>query len=176
LAAGAPKRGQKCIPLLPDLGIGWQGRDVHRALCVGNRAFVERSNAHGQSIDKGVEFREAERGPFQSARSVLADVQPGQALLWKYVPGRLKLIGLIKCTDMEMGFVGQADGFAGQGRPTPGTKASRRSSRRRIELGYLTFGDRILGMLKRYEDPKRVPHYASDSFGNGTNTPPSVHR
>jgi hypothetical protein len=137
--------------------IGWQGRDVHQALCVGNRAFVERSNAHGQSIDKGVEFREAERGPFQSARSVLADVQPGQALLWKYVPGRLKLIGLIKCTDMEMGFVGQADGFAGQGRPAPGAKASRRSSRRRIELGYLTFGDRILGMLKRYEDRSGCP-------------------
>jgi hypothetical protein len=42
-------------------------------------------------------------------------MQPGQTLLGKYVPRRLKSFGLIKCTDMEMGFGGQADGFAGQG-------------------------------------------------------------
>jgi hypothetical protein len=44
----------------------------------------------------------------------VAQVQPWQLLLRKYVPRRMKARGLVKCTDMEMRFGRQTHAFASQ--------------------------------------------------------------
>lgn len=67
------------------------------------------------------------------------------------VPLRLKSRGLIKCADMEMRFGRQALAFAGQRRPAVGTK-SPPGPRRRVELGYLTFGNDVSSALECCED------------------------
>jgi hypothetical protein len=71
-------------------------------------------------------------------------------LLREHVPRWLKFDRPIECTDMEMRFRRQwpTQAFAGQGRAAPGTKPAPRSSRRRIELHYLTLCDRISGVIK----------------------------
>src|SRR6266481_1650447 len=81
----------------------------------------------------------------------VAHMKPRQTLLGEYVPRRLKLRGSIKCADMEMRFSRQGLAFAGQRRPAPGAK-SPPSTGRRIELGYLTFGDGIRRAVECHED------------------------
>src|SRR6267142_5386920 len=81
----------------------------------------------------------------------VAHMKPRQTLLGEYVPRRLKLRGLIKCADMEMRFSRQGLAFAGQRRPAPGAK-SPPSTGRRIELGYLTFGNGIRSAVECHED------------------------
>lgn len=96
-------------------------------------------------------------------------MQPGQALLREYVPRRMKLRGITKCSDMEMSFIRQLLALAGQRRPAVGTKSPPPAGRR-IELGYLTFGNDIRVALKCHEDRDRrtamlaatfamAPHY-----------------
>ena len=81
----------------------------------------------------------------------VAHMKPRQTFLGEYVPRRLKLGGSIKCADMEMRFSRQGLAFAGQRRPAPGAK-SPPSTGRRIELGYLTFGNGIRSAIECHED------------------------
>ena len=81
----------------------------------------------------------------------VAHMKPRQTLLGEYVPRRLKLGGSIKCADMEMRFSRQALAFAGQRRSAPGAESPPPTGRR-IELGYLTFGDRVSGVFECNED------------------------
>ena len=78
-------------------------------------------------------------------------MQPTEALLREYVPRRLKSLGLVKCSDMEMRFSRQGLAFAGQRRPTPGAKSPPPPGRR-IELCYLTFGNGIRRAVECHED------------------------
>ena len=81
----------------------------------------------------------------------VAQMQPGQALLREYVPRWLKSRGLVKCANMEMRFGRQPLAFAGQCRPALGAKSAPRP-RRGVELGYLAFGNSIIGPLECRED------------------------
>src|SRR5262249_24125300 len=88
------------------------------------------------------------------ARSV-AHRKPRQVLVGEDVPGWPKFARAVECADMEMRLGRQAHGFARQGRSTPGAKPACGSSRRRIELGYLTFCDRIRGVFECGKDRSR---------------------
>src|SRR5207253_10849388 len=57
---------------------------------------------------------------------------------------------------MEMRFSRQALAFAGQRRSAPGAESPPPTGRR-IELGYLTFGDDISGALECRKDGDRCP-------------------
>ena len=81
----------------------------------------------------------------------VAQMQPTEALLREYVPRRLKSLGLVKCSNMEMRFSRQGLAFAGQRRPTPGAKSPPPPGRR-IELCYLTFGNGIRRAVECHED------------------------
>ena len=81
----------------------------------------------------------------------VAHVKPRQTLLGEYVPRRLKLRGSIKCADIEMRFSRPRLAFAGQCRPAPGAKSPPPAGRR-IELGYLTFGNGIRSAIECHED------------------------
>ena len=54
--AWAAKRSEEGVPLGLDLHIGRQARDVDETLGLGDGLLVERCNAHGQRLDKSVEF------------------------------------------------------------------------------------------------------------------------
>src|SRR5436305_10726257 len=92
-------------------------------------------------------------GAYTNSPAILsvAHRKPRQTLLGEYVPRRLKLRGLIKCADMEMRFSREGLAFAGQRRPAPGAK-SPPSTGRRIEFGYLTFGNGIRSAAECHED------------------------
>ena len=97
-------------------------------------------------------FIQTEIGARPSVRSLsgrpLAHRHPRQVLFGEYVPGWPKLAGAVKCADIEMRLGRQAHGFASQCRAAPDAKPAPGSSRRRIELRYLTFSDRISGVLE----------------------------
>ena len=78
-------------------------------------------------------------------------MQPRQALLRENVPRRSKSCGLIKSADVEMRFSWQGLAFARQRRPAFGAKAPP-PTRRRIELGDLTFGHAVGGAVECHED------------------------
>ena len=76
-------------------------------------------------------------------------VQPGQALLGKVLFAcRLKARGLNERTNMEMRFRRPRQAFASQGRAASAAEATSRLPRRRIELGYLAFGNGISFAVK----------------------------
>ena len=77
-------------------------------------------------------------------------MQPRQTFLREDVPRRPKMPSFVKGADMEMRFGRQrpAQAFAGQSRPAPGAKPAPGSSRRRIELRYLTLCDLISGVFE----------------------------
>ena len=56
---------------------------------------------------------------------------------------------------MEMRYRWGWQAFAGQRRPAPGAKSSLGFPRRRIKLGYLTFGNRISFAVECHEDRNR---------------------
>ena len=56
---------------------------------------------------------------------------------------------------MEMRYHWGWQAFAGQRRPAPGAKSSPGFPRRRIKLGYLTFGNRISLAVECHEDRNR---------------------
>ena len=73
------------------------------------------------------------------------------------MPCWLKLGRAVEYSDVEMGFRRQwsAQTFAGQCRPAPRTKSPPGSSRRRIELSYLPFGDRVGRAIERDKNRSR---------------------
>src|SRR5438105_14546057 len=97
-------------------------------------------------------------GAYRTSPATLSvvHVKPRQTLLGEYVPRRLKLRGLIECADMEMRFSRQGLAFAGQRRPAPGAKSPPPTGRR-IELGYLTFGNGIRSAIVCHEDGNGRP-------------------
>ena len=78
-------------------------------------------------------------------------------LVGEDVPGWLKFGRPIECAEMEMRFrrEGPAQAFAGQCRPALGTESPPGSSRRRIELGNLSSGNRIGRVIERDKDRGR---------------------
>ena len=72
---------------------------------------------------------------------VLAQMQPRHAFFRKYVSCWLESRSLIECADMKMHFR-RAFAFARQGGPAPCAETAQPAGRR-VELRYLTFGDRI---------------------------------
>ena len=70
-------------------------------------------------------------------------------LLCEHVPGWPKFARAVERTDMKMRLGRQPHGFAGQCRSASTAKPASGSSRRRIELGYLTLRDRISRAFKR---------------------------
>ena len=77
-----------------------------------------------------------------------SQMQPAQLLARKYVPRRLKFGRTIKRSDMKMRFGRQASAFTCQCRSAAGTEPAPCSSRCRIELRYLTFGDSVCRALE----------------------------
>jgi hypothetical protein len=76
-------------------------------------------------------------------------VQPGQAFLGKVLLAcRLKARGLTERTNMEMRFRWPRQALASQGRATSAAEATSRLPRRRIEFGYLAFGNGISFAVK----------------------------
>jgi hypothetical protein len=77
------------------------------------------------------------------------EVQPGQALLGKVLFAcRLKARGLNERTNMEMRFRQARQAFASEGRAALAAEATSRLPGRRIELGYLAFGNGIIFAVK----------------------------
>jgi len=66
---------------------------------------------------------------------------------------------------MEMCFSWQPRAFAGQCWPAPGTKSPPGSSRRRIELSYLTLGDRICRAFECRKNRSRCAAMLAATFG-----------
>jgi hypothetical protein len=64
------------------------------------------------------------------------------------MPSRLQLGRAVKRADMKMRFGWQACAFAGQCRSAPSAKPAASSSRRRIELCYLAFGNSVSRMFE----------------------------
>jgi len=112
------------------------------------------------SVDIGAEIgpaacrdREGSRNEarlFEVALSVI-DTYPREVFLREYVPRWLEFGRAIKCANIEMRFGRQPGAFTSQGRSAPGAKPAPGFSRRRIELGYFAFGDRISRLFECYE-------------------------
>jgi len=86
-----------------------------------------------------------------------SEVKPREALLRKVLFfGRLKLRGLIERTNMEVCLRRPGEAFTSQGRSASSTKAAApRWPGRRIELGYLAFGNAISFQVIKREDSGR---------------------
>jgi len=94
------------------------------------------------------------RALFSVGHLGVAQVQPRQALLRKYVPCRPEPCRLIECTDVKMCFLWQPIAFAGQRRPAFGTESPLHAGRR-AELGDLALGNDVNGALECREDRYR---------------------
>src|ERR1700730_5109436 len=61
LTGRTSERGEERIPFRLDFRIGWQTRNVDKTLGLCDRLLVERRDAHGEGIDKGIELRVRKR-------------------------------------------------------------------------------------------------------------------
>src|SRR4029077_8953643 len=85
------------------------------------------------------------------ARS-LTDMYPREVFLREYMPGWLEFGRTIECANIEMRFSRQPRAFTGEGRAAPDAKPAPSPSRRRVELCYFTFRDRISRLFECHED------------------------